>query len=215
MSSERPKAEESNISPEGVPPGAAAAPENQTTGDREGALAARIAELEGQVAAAEAEQAKLKDQALRAMAEAENTRRRIQREAEEKERYALAGFARELATVVDNLRRAVETAPPEARGGDPKFEQFAQGVELTEREFMAILERNGVKRVSPAGQSFDHNLHQAIAQAESAEHPAGTVVQVVQAGYTLHGRLLRPALVVVAKPPGPAPQAGTTVDTSA
>jgi molecular chaperone GrpE len=117
--------------------------------------------------------------------------------------------------VVDNLRRAVETAPPEARAGDPKFEQFAQGVELTEREFMGILERNGIKRVSPAGQSFDHNLHQAIAQAESADHPAGTVVQVVQAGYTLHGRILRPALVVVAKTPATPANPGANVDTKA
>jgi molecular chaperone GrpE len=215
MSSERPKAEESNISADGAPAGHAATAEGQTVGDAGSALAARVAELEGRLASAEAEQARLKDQALRAMAEAENTRRRIQREAEEKERYALAGFARELATVVDNLRRAVETAPPEVRANDPKFEQFAQGVELTEREFMAILERNGIKRVSPAGQSFDHNLHQAIAQAESADHPAGTVMQVVQAGYTLHGRILRPALVVVAKAPAGSAHPGSTLDTKA
>lgn len=210
MSIEPSKAEQPTVSPEGGPSGIAAA-----ASDVEAAFVARIVELEGRVAAAEAEQARLKDQALRAMAEAENTRRRIQREAEDKERYALAGFARELATVVDNLRRAVETVPADARGSDPRFEQFAQGVELTEREFMAILERNGIKRVSPIDQPFDHNLHQAIAQSESAEHPAGTVIQVVQAGYTLHGRILRPALVVVAKPPGPAPQAGTAVDTTA
>jgi molecular chaperone GrpE len=215
MSSERPKAEESNLSAEGAPATHAAGTDGAMAGEPGGVLAARVAELEGRLAAAEAEQARLKDQALRAMAEAENTRRRIQREAEEKERYALAGFARELATVVDNLRRAVETAPPEARAGDPKFEQFAQGVELTEREFMGILERNGIKRVSPAGQSFDHNLHQAIAQAESADHPAGTVVQVVQAGYTLHGRILRPALVVVAKTPATPANPGANVDTKA
>lgn len=179
------------------------------------ALMARIVDLEGRLAEADAEQAKLKDQALRAMAEAENTRRRIQREAEDKERYALSAFARELTSVVDNLRRAVETVPAEQRAGDARLEQFAQGVELTEREFMAILERNGVKRVAPAGQPFDHNLHQAIAQTESAQHPAGTVMQVVQAGYTLHGRILRPALVVVAKPPAQAPQAGATIDTTA
>jgi len=171
--------------------------------------------LEGRLAEAEAEQGRLKDQALRALAEAENTRRRIQREAEDKERYALSTFARELTSVVDNLRRAVETVPADQRTGDARLEQFAQGVELTEREFMAILERNGIKRIAPAGQPFDHNLHQAIAQTETTEHAPGTVMQVVQAGYTLHGRILRPALVVVAKPPAQAPQPGATLDTTA
>jgi molecular chaperone GrpE len=183
--------------------------------DLGGALMARIAELEGRLVEAEAEQGRLKDQALRAMAEAENTRRRIQREAEDKERFALSSFARELTSVVDNLRRAIETVPAEQRAGEPRLEQFAQGIELTEREFMAILERNGIKRVAPMGQPFDHNLHQAIAQAESADQAAGTVMQVVQAGYTLHGRILRPALVVVAKPPAQSPQPGATLDTTA
>jgi molecular chaperone GrpE len=118
-----------------------------------------------------------------------------------------------LTSVVDNLRRALETLPAEARGSDARLDQFVQGVELTEREFMAILDRNGIKRVNPHGQAFDHNLHQAIAQAESAEHAPGTVTQVVQAGYTLHGRILRPALVVVAK--AAAGGAGTTLDTKA
>lgn len=181
--------------------------------------AARIAELEARLTAAEAETAAAKDQALRAMAEAENTRRRIQRDAEEREKYALSGFARELTSVVDNLRRALETLPAEARTGDARLDQFAQGVELTEREFMAILDRNGIRRVNPLGQAFDHNLHQAIAQAESAEHAPGMVMQVVQAGYTLHGRILRPALVVVAKAAGAgssgATTAGAAVDTKA
>lgn len=174
---------------------------------------ARIAELETKLAAAEAETASAKDQALRALAEAENTRRRVQREAEDREKYALSGFARELVGVVDNLRRALETLPGDARAADARLDQFAQGVELTEREFMAILERNGIKRVHPQGQAFDHNLHQAIAQAESVESAPGTVLQVVQSGYTLHGRILRPALVVVAKSGGAAP--GGAVDTTA
>lgn len=210
MSSEPPKAEEPN-----VPAEEPAVADIGSATDIGGALMARIADLEARLAAAEAEQAKHKDQALRALAEAENTRRRIQREAEERERYALSGFARELTSVVDNLRRAIETVPPETRAGDARLDQFAQGVELTEREFMAILERNGIKRVAPTGQAFDHNLHQAIAQAESAEHAPGTVVQVVQAGYTLHGRILRPAMVVVAKPPAQSTQPGATIDTTA
>lgn len=213
MSNEQPKAEDPT-------PGAGAegaSPFGEFGGgpDLAGALMARIAELEGKLAEAEVEQGKLKDQALRAMAEAENTRRRIQREAEDKERFALSSFARELTSVVDNLRRAIETVPAEQRAGEPRLEQFAQGIELTEREFMAILERNGIKRVAPTGQPFDHNLHQAIAQAESADHVAGTVMQVVQAGYTLHGRILRPALVVVAKPPTQSPLPGAALDTTA
>lgn len=177
--------------------------------------AARIAELETKLAAAEAEASGAKDQALRALAEAENTRRRIQREAEEREKFALSGFARELVGGVDNLRRALETLPGDARTTDARLDQFAQGVELTEREFMAILERNGIKRVHPQGQAFDHNLHQAIAQAESAEHAPGTVLQVVQSGYTLHGRILRPALVVVAKAKAGGAGPGAAVDTTA
>lgn len=172
----------------------------------------RVTEAETRLAEAEAEQAKLKDQALRALAEAENTRRRAQREIEERERFALSSFARELTSVVDNLRRAVETVAPDARAADAKLNQFAEGVELTEREFMAILERNGIKRVAPSGLPFDHNLHQAIAQTETREHAPGTVMQVVQAGYTLHGRILRPALVVVAKAPAEDPPPGGTVD---
>jgi molecular chaperone GrpE len=197
--------------------GAGAAPGDAQPAGAQGAdeAAARIAALEAQLAEAEAERAKLRDQALRAVAEAENTRRRVQREAEEREKFALSSFARELTSVVDNLRRALETLTPAARGADAGLDQFAQGVELTEREFMAILDRNGIKRVTPAGEAFDHNLHQAIAQAESPDLAPGTVVQVVQAGYTLHGRILRPALVVVAKSSAQGGAGGSTVDTTA
>ncbi|MBL8696865.1 MAG: nucleotide exchange factor GrpE [Alphaproteobacteria bacterium] len=174
---------------------------------------ARAVAAEARIAELEAEQTKLKDQALRALAEAENTRRRAQREIEERERFALTGFARELTSVVDNLRRALETLTPDARAADGKFDQFAQGIELTEREFLAILDRNGIKRVVPTGLAFDHNLHQAIAQIESPDAAPGTVLQVVQAGYTLQGRILRPAMVVVAKAPSASPP--PSVDTSA
>lgn len=174
---------------------------------------ARAVAAETRVGELEAEQTQMKDQVLRALAEAENTRRRAQREIEERERFALTNFARELTSVVDNLRRALEAVTPDLRAANPKFDQFAQGVELTEREFMAILDRSGIKRVVPNGQAFDHNLHQAIAQTESAEHAPGTVMQVVQAGYTLNGRILRPAMVVVAKAPAANPS--PNVDVSA
>ena len=175
---------------------------------------ARVLAAEARAAELEDEHAKLRDQALRAMAEAENTRRRLARELDEGLKFAIANFAREIVTVGDNLRRALDTLTAEARAEDPKLEQFAQGVELTEREFLVILERHGIQRVAASGQPFDPALHQAIAQLESTEHPPGTVMQVVQAGFTLHGRILRPALVVVAKAPGNGGAPGAAVDTT-
>jgi molecular chaperone GrpE len=166
----------------------------------------RIAELEAEVA-------KAKDQVLRAMAEAENARRRAQRELEERSQFALASFARDLLSAPDNLRRALDALPTELRKSDERFESFAAGVELTERELLSALERNGIKRIEAQGKPFDHNLHQAIAQIESPDHPAGTVAQVVQPGYTINGRLLRPAMVAVSK--GSATQPGAKVDTTA
>ena len=168
---------------------------------------ARIAELEAEIA-------RMKDQALRALADAENTRRRAQRDIEENNKYAVSNFARDVLPVADNLRRAVEAIPAEARAADETLAQFAAGVELTERELLNALERYGIKRVDPAGQPFDHNLHQAMMQIDSAEHPPGTVVQVFQSGYTIHGRLLRPAMVTVSKGAS-AGAPGAKVDTTA
>ncbi len=170
-----------------------------------GAPAGHFAELEAEVA-------RRKDQALRAMAEAENTRRRAQREIEENNKYAISNFARDLLPFADNLRRALDQLPPELRG-DEKVNQFVTGIELIERKFVQTLERSHIKRVEPLGQPFDHNLHQAVAEVEADDKPPGTVVQVLQSGYTLHGRLLRPAMVVVSKA-GAAPS-GAAVDTSA
>ena len=168
---------------------------------------ARIAELEAEVV-------RLKDQALRALAEAENTRRRAQREIEDNNKYAVANFARDVLPLADNLRRALDTLTPEERAANEKLEKFAQGIELVEREFLATLDRHHVKRVDPLGQAFDHNLHQAVMQLEAADKPPGTVVQVLQPGYTIHGRLLRPAMVVVAKG-GQAGPSGGGIDTTA
>ena len=167
----------------------------------------RVAELEAEVG-------RLKDQALRAMAEAENTRRRAQREIEDNAKYAVTNIARDILPVADNLRRALDGISAEARQADEKLDKFAEGVELTEREFLSTLERHHIRRVDPLGQPFDHNLHQAVMQVEAPDKPAGTVVQVLQSGYTLHGRLLRPAMVAVAKGSA-AGSAGQTVDTSA
>jgi molecular chaperone GrpE len=116
--------------------------------------------------------------------------------------------------VADNLRRALDGIPADARAADERLAKFAEGVELTERELVTTLERYNVKRVDPLGQPFDHNLHQAVMQIETADKPAGTVMQVLQSGYTIHGRLLRPAMVAVAKAPAGGPS-GARIDTTA
>jgi molecular chaperone GrpE len=168
---------------------------------------ARIAELEAEVA-------RLKDQALRALADQENTRRRAQREIEENSKYAVSNFARDILPVGDNLRRALDTIPAEVKASDSALAKFAEGVELTERELLNVLDRYGIQRIDPVGQPFDHNLHQAVMQVDDANQPPGTVVQVFQTGYTIQGRLLRPAMVTVAKG-SPAGAAGAKVDTTA
>jgi molecular chaperone GrpE len=154
--------------------------------------------LEERLAQAQAEAAEFRDKWMRAAAEAENTRRRAQREAEDSKKYAIAGFARDLLNVADNLRRALSTIDP-ARVQDDVTRNLLAGVEATERELLGVFERNGMRRVDPRGQKFDHNLHQAVFETESPGQPAGTVTEVLQVGWTLHDRLLRPAMVAVAK----------------
>lgn len=145
------------------------------------------------------ESARLKDQLLRAVAETENLRKRFQREQEETSKYAITGFARDLVNVIENLQRASANIPPEARETSDMLKNIGEGVDMTVREFLSLLERHGIRRVDPHGQKFDHNFHQAIAQVEDATVQPGTVVQVVQAGYVIHDRLLRPAMVAVSK----------------
>lgn len=150
----------------------------------------------------EAELAESKDRLLRALAEAENQRQRLQRDRHEAQRYAAFEFARELLNVADNLRRAID-AVPEA---DSTGRGVVEGVAATERELLAIFERHGVKRVEPKlGERFDHNRHEAMFEVPGAPQPPGTVAQVLQAGYVMHDRLLRPALVGVSKAASGAP----------
>ena len=173
--------------------------------------------LEEQLAASRQETAQLKDQLLRALAEAENVRRRAQREREDAGKYAIANFARDVLQVSDNLHRALEAIPQSALASDEALRNLHEGVTATERQLDAALERQQVKRIWPMGEKFDANLHQAMFEVQTAEQAPGTVVQVMQAGYLIHDRLLRPALVAVAKQPaGDAPPAGTgKVDTIA
>ena len=150
------------------------------------------------VAAVESELADTKDRLLRALAETENVRRRLQRERDDAQKYAMANFARDLLSAADNLRRALD-AMPESDIAEAKTRSLRDGVAATERELLAAFERNGLRRLDPKGERFDHNFHQAIFEAERADVPAGTIVEVLQPGYVLHDRLLRPAMVGVAK----------------
>ncbi|HWT98963.1 MAG TPA: nucleotide exchange factor GrpE [Terriglobales bacterium] len=151
------------------------------------------------VAAAQAEAAALKDQLLRALAETENVRRRAARDKEDATKFAMAGFAREVLGVADNLSRAIEAISPESLEKDPALKTLFEGVQATQRQLDTAFEKQAIKRVWPLGEKFDSNLHQAMFEVPGTDKPAGTVVQVLQAGYTLHERLLRPAMVGVAK----------------
>jgi molecular chaperone GrpE len=154
--------------------------------------------VEVDVAALEAELADTKDRLLRALAETENVRRRAQREREEASKYAVAGFAKELLSVADNLRRALDSLP-EAEARDELTRSLLAGVEATERELLRVFEHHGIRRIDPKSERFDHNLHEAVFEGERSGHSAGTIIEVLQPGYVLHDRLLRPAMVGVAK----------------
>jgi len=163
-------------------------------------------EARGEIEAMMAENADMRDRLLRTMADMENLRKRTEREKSDTARYAISSFARDVLTVGDNLRRTVEHVPPDAAAQDPALKSFLDGVELTERELLNVLERHGVTRIDPLGARFDPNFHQAMYEVEKKDVPEGTVVEVMQGGYTIGERCLRPALVAVAKGgPKPAP----------
>ena len=155
------------------------------------ALQAVIEEKDAEIAA-------LKDQALRALAETENTRRRAERELGDMSKYAVTGFARDLVSVLENLQRAIDSVPAELKASQPAVANLVVGIEMTLSELLGVFNRQGIERIDPIGQKFDHNFHQAIAQIDTPDVEAGTVVQVLQAGYKIHDRLLRPAMVGVA-----------------
>jgi molecular chaperone GrpE len=146
------------------------------------------------------ENEELKDRALRAAAEMENLRRRTARELQDARAYSAANFARDMLSVSDNLRRALDAIPAEAKAaGDAGFTALIEGVEMTERAMLAALERHGVRKLQPEGEKFDPNFHQAMFEVNNPDVPANTVVQVVQPGYSIGERVLRPAMVGVAK----------------
>lgn len=153
------------------------------------------------IAALEAELADMKDKWVRAEAEIANVRARMRREVDETRQYAVQKFATDVAEAAENVRRGLE-AVPAASDGEPEIvTRLRDGFAGVERSFLALLERNGIKREDPTGKRFDPNLHQAMAEQESAAHVPGTVMHAWTQGWTLNGRLLRPAMVVVAKAP--------------
>ena len=161
------------------------------------------------VAALEAEKAELKDKLLRALAEMENLRRRVEKDLADARAYGVTRFARDMLDVADNLRRALDSLPAEARAtAEGAFKALIEGVDLTERDFLKKMESHGVRKITPEGQKFDPNLHQAMFEVPDESKPSGTVTQVVQAGYVIGERVLRPAMVGVSKGgPKPAPAA--------
>ncbi|MCB1472749.1 MAG: nucleotide exchange factor GrpE [Rhodobiaceae bacterium] len=179
---------------------AASGPEAEATsagnaGEEPGAEAA--------IAAAKAlaqENADLKDRLLRTVAEMENLRKRTEREVREAGQYAISAFARDMLAVADNLQRALDSVPPEDNtDARMAFESMREGVNLTKGELVRVMERHGVKAIPAAGERFDPNLHQAIFEVPDESVPAGTVVQVMQDGFTIGERVLRPSMVGVSR----------------
>lgn len=194
---DQPNPEATNAGPTSEAPAPDAASVEDIFGDPE----VRIAELEDEVAS-------LKDRLLRAMAETENVRRRAERDREDASKYAIANFARGMVVVADNLRRALGSVDATARETDANLETLCVGVEMTEREMLSAFERVGIRSIQAEGQRFDHNYHEAMFELEDPSKPAGTVVAVIETGYVLGDRLLRPARVGVSRGgPKEAPEA--------
>lgn len=185
--------------PAGPPPGA-----------EEADPAARIAQLT-------AERDDMRDRWLRSEAEIANVRARAKRDVDDTRQYAVQKFAKDVVEAAENLRRGLASLPAPAEGEPDIVTKLRDGLEGVERNFVALLERHGIERIDPTGQPFDANLHQAMQQAPSDQHPPGTVLQAWTSAWTLNGRLLRPAMVVVAAADAEAPtlDAGTKLDTTA
>lgn len=181
--------------------------------DPEALLAAEEAALEAEELEAEQKEKKeqetpatlkaqiadLTDRLLRAHADMENQRKMAEKEREDTAKYAISKFAKDIVQVGDNFQRAISAVPGEAVDSDPALKSFLDGVTMLDREFHNILERHGIQRLEPTGEAFNPHFHQAMMEQEDASVPHGTVLQVIQAGYQLSDRVLRPAMVIVAK----------------
>jgi molecular chaperone GrpE len=173
-------------------PGTADTPEPAAASDPARDLAAEVDTLQGQIA-------DLTDRLLRAHAEMENIRKRAERDREETAKYAITKFARDVVTVADNFERAIQAVPAGAADEDAALKSLIEGVTMTEREFMNVLDRHGVKRINPKGEVFNPHQHQAMMEMQNADVVPGTILEVFQPGYVIEDRVLRPAMVVVAK----------------
>ena len=165
---------------------------------------ARIAELETELG-------EMKDRWMRSEAENANIRARSKREVDETRQYAVQKFATDVVEAAENLRRGLDSMPPATPSESDIVKKLREGFEGTERSFVALLERNGIKKQDPVGAMFDPNLHQAMGEEPSDEHPPGTILKAWTAAWTLNGRLLRPAMVIVAKATAPVAGLDTTV----
>lgn len=202
--------------------------ERAAAADAAADMAAELAELEAEdapgedveveidaAADAEAEIAELKDKLLRTLADMENLRRRSQKDREDALKYASANFARDMLSVADNLRRAIESIP---ENGDPDgaaLVGFIEGIALTERGLLSALERHKIEKIEPMGKKFDPQFHEALFEIPTNDAPSGTVMQVMETGYIIHDRLLRPAKVGIAKAAPEDTGPGDQVDTTA
>jgi molecular chaperone GrpE len=201
-----------NITPDHSPEEAGASPadaaETQQTPDQiMEAAAARIATLE-------AERDDMRDRWMRAEAEMANIRARAKRDVDDTRQFAVQKFARDVAEAAENIKRGLDAIPAQREDEPDLVTKLRDGFAGVERSFVALLERNGVVRTDPTGALFNPDLHQAMAEHETGDHPPGTVVQAWTQGWTLNGRILRPAMVVVAKAPA-AQAAATRIDTTA
>lgn len=169
-------------------PGGASAGESEGSGWGKGELAALVEQ-----------NAELKDRFLRLAAEMENLRRRTERDKADTAKYAISSFARDVLTIGDNIARAIEHVPEAAAEADSALKSFLEGMQVTERELLNVMERHGIARVDPKGERFDPNKHQAMFEVDDKGVAEGTIVEVVQAGYVIAERVLRPALVGIAK----------------
>lgn len=203
-------ADETHSAPEAVPNGNGAIPDTTET------AGANTVDAAAMIATLESEKAELREKVLRTLADMENLRKRTEKDIADARAYAVTRFARDILDVADNLRRGLESVPAEDKvSPTAALKNLLDGVELTERDLLKKLDTHGVRKLEPVGQKFDPNLHQAMFEVPDETKPSGTVVQVIQSGFTIGDRVLRPALVGVSKAsakPAAASDTGSTVD---
>jgi molecular chaperone GrpE len=221
MTEETPKQEETDA-PEILntkdPSSVDAQSDDATPDDAQDTAAQAVAPLtpEEKIEALEIELAKQKEQVLRQLAETENARRRAQREREDTIRYGASALAKDLLNVADNLQRALKSVPSEARESDDVIKNLVIGIEMTEKELLSAMQKQGVEKIEPLGEKFSYDRHQAMFEVPDTGKPVGTIVELMQPGYIMHERLLRPAMVGVAKgDPETPPRDVNHVDTKA